>query len=59
MNFPLKNAYYGGATDIKMGKTELSLLLSLTIKITWEKFVSPEMNLSWWDFKLKKMARAL
>ena len=44
----------------KNGKilTELSFLLSLTIKMTWEKFGSPEINLSWWDFKLKKMARA-
>ena len=33
MNFPLKNAYYGGANDIKMGKTELSFLLSLTYLI--------------------------
>ena len=33
-------------------------LLSLTIKMTWKKCGSPEMNLSWWDLKLKKMARA-
>ena len=26
--------------------------------MTWKKCGSPEMNLSWWDLKLKKMARA-
>ena len=31
---------------------------SLTIKMTWKKCGSPEMNFSWWDLKLKKMARA-
>ena len=33
-------------------------LLSLTIKMTWKKFGSLEINFSWWDLKLKKMARA-
>ena len=44
----------------KNGKiiTELSFLLSLTIKTTWKKFGSPEINLRWWNLKLKKMARA-
>ena len=31
-------------------------LLSLTIKMTWKKFGSLEINFSWWDLKLKKMA---
>ena len=38
--------------------TDVTLLSDDTIKMTWKKFGSPEINSSWWDLKLKKMARA-
>ena len=39
-------------------ETILTELNSVTIKDTWKKFGSPEINFSWWDLKLNKMPRA-